>query len=615
MMNELAIAGIKAALRLGKAGANLYMEQANDKPVFLPDIDMPDIPISGQLGSYLEYLNEDTIQAHSEFVAVWDSTSNLVNVGDSNAVQIAFNKMIQIRAEEEVERTSSGDLATAEKQEKSKLIAGGRLVEQWRKDKRPPNAFARMALTIVDVGLEFLVAKPELFGIDGKGEKFVVSFAQQLSVSIPDNVREFGNSTNFNSRVIAIFLRAGLNTLTDNSEEIFDDPKVAKLVTGIVVPVIESLPSDPAEQFSFRKTVDALLGPSAEAALKIVASDTGGYLGDDLASSEALGAVTKAVLESAAQTTASGTILQVFSKQGMVNVYKGVLQVAVEQPQLFVTAGNPPTAKEAYVQSLLSGIAGTLAADPNFKGPIGGQLAATIIAITGQHGGALLELDPDNGWDKVATKTIENIAGVISSNLSDNNKRMQLFGKQHRLQLGKIIVTEIAVNPAMLGITDELSLKITTAVATAMSEDSELLLNDEQWLKLAAITASTAVANQKLLLTNIKGAQKTILLATLTGVLKAATSAWSDTDIPKLNFGKTLLKVIGLVIDKVINNVEKVSDTPKLLENYMTTIHNFVKERQSVSSEQLILLVSGTIEKVLSSGNMPTNQELQGVLS
>ena len=73
--------------------------------------------------------------------------------------------------------------------------------------------------------------------------------------------------------------------------------------------------------------MDALAGPAAEAAFRLLAENTETYLGRDFANDRALGAVTSALFESIQQTTQESNIVDVFSEQGLIRLYQAGLGV------------------------------------------------------------------------------------------------------------------------------------------------------------------------------------------------------------------------------------------------------------------------------------------------
>ncbi|MFB1035733.1 MAG: hypothetical protein QMC38_10350, partial [Sinobacterium sp.] len=87
---------------------------------------------------------------------------------------------------------------------------------------------------------------------------------------------------------------------------------------------------------------EALMGPSAAAALKILSSNTKGFLGNKFANDTALGAVTKAILDASANTATDDSIATVFTKNGVTTLFDSALAIAIEKPQLFIDdEGNP----------------------------------------------------------------------------------------------------------------------------------------------------------------------------------------------------------------------------------------------------------------------------------
>ena len=79
-------------------------------------------------------------------------------------------------------------------------VAGGALIKQWSESAEPVPPWARLALTMADVALEFVAAKPTVLGIGSNGEKLIGAFADNLAELIPDDIELFGVKRQFSER-------------------------------------------------------------------------------------------------------------------------------------------------------------------------------------------------------------------------------------------------------------------------------------------------------------------------------------------------------------------------------------------------------------------------------
>ena len=188
MNHTLIIFGIQATLRAAQTGADLYKEHARDRNVFLPNLKLPDDSRFDILYSFLKN-NKHYTQTEPEFSKIWNEEIQNLGTEDKKLIDDAFARMLEIKALQELRKEDRDD---KEAEHEAQMLAGGRMVEQWREERKPPSAFVRMALTLTDIGLEFVSSNPAIFGVGNSGEKLVVSFANNMSKLLPNDVAEFG---------------------------------------------------------------------------------------------------------------------------------------------------------------------------------------------------------------------------------------------------------------------------------------------------------------------------------------------------------------------------------------------------------------------------------------
>ena len=140
MNQALIIFGIQATLRAAQAGADLYGEHARDRKIFLPNLDLPKGSRSEQL---LEFLTKNTqlIGSIPKFSAIWNDEHKLLKTTKPETIDEAYAVMLQHKAK--LELMKDGKVEDDAKLE-AEMLAGGRMVEQWREERKPPNAFVRM---------------------------------------------------------------------------------------------------------------------------------------------------------------------------------------------------------------------------------------------------------------------------------------------------------------------------------------------------------------------------------------------------------------------------------------------------------------------------------------
>ncbi len=616
---KLLIFGIQATLRAAQAGADLYGEHARDRKVFLPDLELPVGSKSVQLQRFLTD-NQQLASNTPGLSEIWDDEKKSLNTREPEIIEDAYAIMLQHEAK--LQLIKDGKDENDAKYE-ARMLAAGRMVEQWREERRPPSPMIRMALTLTDIGLEFVGANPSILGVGSRGERLIVAFAKNMTVLIPDDVTDFGPKTNFADRVLGIFLRAGLGTLADNASAVYKDEDIAKLIAGVTKPIVEVLPDSISKQMVYRDLVDALAGPSAEAAFKLLAENTEAYLGKDFAKEEALGAVTSALFQEIEKTAFSGSIVDVFSEQGLIRLYQAGLSVAVERPGLFV--GDKESAKTELFRELLSGAAGTLLAHPRFKGPVGALLAAMVIEVVGHNAPALLKLNPNDPWERVAAKVLKQLTTELSdamNNVDDHGSvkgALISFSDGQVLELARVILAQVAQTPGMLGIDRSELQSIVAGMAQAMAADDNLLLSADEWIKIAGVAAQKAASNPgRLFGLSAEDPGDALAVTAIKAVLKVAGDTWTKdarSDHPLL-YGETLTSAIEALIEALAANVTAITAQPELIEQFLRKLLDKASEDpEKFGSQALLNVFQAFIGNVLANGSLPTDQDIEKVLS
>lgn len=619
MNHTLIIYGIQAALRAAQAGADLSGEHSRDRKIFLPGIKLSADTKETQLRQFLDE-HPDIAENTPGIAELWDKETRLFMSSDPYEIDTACSIMLQYKAQIELENEGK-DKKTANYE--AKMLAGGRMIEQWREEKKPPSAIIRFALTLTDIGLEFVSSNPSIIGVGSRGEKLIAAFAGNLSDLIPDTIDAFGNKEGFTDRVLGIFLRAGLGTLTNNSAIVFNNEDVTKLIKGVVAPIIKRLPNDISEQFEYRALIDALAGPSAETAFKLLAENTETYLGKDFANDKALGAVTSALFEEIKSTSKGGSIIDTFSEQGVIRLYQAALGVVVEQPALFIDIDE--AAESELFKDLLSGSAKILKKYPVFQGSIGADLTVMVIRRVGQNAPGLMELNPDEPWGNIAKtvleQTISGLAEIFEK--TDKNGSLQgalkAFSKKQITEIGRIVLKQAVLTPGMTGIKETEIQSIISGMAKAMAADEYLLLSSEEWLQIAGIAAQKASANPgRLFKLSASDDGSAIAITVISSILKVAGQRWSSSGRARgtLLFGETLKLTLEEVLNALAGNVEAASKNPKLVETFMNDLIDIAKENpKKMGSDGLLRVFRAFIGDVLGKGELPAKNQIIDILS
>lgn len=619
MNHALIVLGIQATLRAAQAGADLYGEHARDRKVFLPNLDLPEGSRSDQLFLFLKE-NRQFIGKTQAFSDIWNEQHQLITTDDKKLIDDAYAHMLQHRAALELQKEGKDE---EDIKVESQMLAGGRMVEQWREERKPPSAFVRMALTLTDIGLEFVASDPSIFGVGTRGEKLIVAFANNMEELIPDSVAAFGAKINFADRVLGVFLRAGLAGLSSNASIVFGDDDIAQLFLGVTKPIVDTLPGDINKQIDYRKMVDALAGPSAEAAFKILAENTENFLGKGFSKGKALGAVTSEFFEKVSEISGEDSFINVFSEQGLIRIYQAGLRIAVERPELFT--GQVDSAGKRLFKRLLSGTAETLREYPRFKGPVGSSLVAMGVEAIGQQAPSLLKLNSDEPWEKIAIAAIDQVIAGLSEALENTGPdglpkgALKAFSDEHLLELGRVVLAQAAKTPGMLGIKKIELQNILSGVAEAMAKDENLLLTADDWLSIAGLAAAKAAANPGRLFGISANDQASAMALTVIGsVLKVAGNAWTTEGRSNhsLLFGETLEAVLMAVIDAMGGDISGLYNQPDIVGRFLDVLISKASDNpDKFGSDSIVRIFQVLVGSILSDGALPTDDEIDAMLS
>lgn len=597
----LIVFGIRAAVRLGRAGAEIYAQRSRDRDVYLPDIEPPApfSPYQLLIDFYGDPANLQRLKGDPQLVVLWDEAAERPVDKLPRTIEPLHAAFLAALAEKSVGGGEERRYARLE-------LAGGALISQWSRAAEPLSPIGRIALTMADVALEFVGSNPSVVGVGGSGEKLIGAIALNLSGMIPDDTDEFGPRAQIANRLVGIFLRAGLSALAAHPDLVLDDDHAEKLVKETLAPLLNVMPAGLSEQLEWQALLDALLGPAATAAFTVIAEKPDAFLGRKFASDKALGALTGALFA----TLQDADIRRQFGDGGWITLYKALLQVAADRPALFVGDGAKP--KEALIRGLLAGTAGTLAKHPGFEGQIGAELAAMAVQALNANAGGLLKLDKDDEWEGMALAMIGQVSGGLSQALTGGSGALRRFGQDQLLALGRIFLVQAAATPGMLGIKRTELQGIVSGVAAAMANDSDLLLSPDDWLKIAAVATGEAAANPGRLFGLDNTAPGEALAAQIIGdLLKAASAAWSKgRDGGSLLAGATLRDAVIAALKAAAGNALAAASDDKPIKAVAEAINQVVaRSPQAFGSKDWLLLFETLVVEALAEGKVAVLDE------
>lgn len=622
----MVVFGIKSILRIGHASAKLYANYSRDKAVFLPNlIDLAQTR-DGQVIVYLRD-NIDEVRDIPEFKACINDAGEFATT-DRKVIDAAYHAMMKrksLSSMSDYDESAPMDERKVEMENKAELEAAACMIVQWGADEEPPSAFIRLALTLADIGLEYVSANPSILGIGGSGEQLVCSFAEKMATMIPEDMDSFGAKANIWDRVLGIFLRAGLSTLTESSTLVFDDKKVADLLEGVAKPIVEALPDSIEKQANYREVVDVIAGPVATAAFRLLAENTESYLGGRFSNEKALGVVTQELFKQISQISGEHNIVEVFTKQGLVQIYKAELKVAIDYPELFIGDGTD-VHSEVFKDLLKGGAQVLINLDKErLKGAVGASLMALVVETLGENTATLLRLKGTEFWDKVAIKTIEQVAGSLSDALNQAttaggkvNGALQSFADGQLIELVRIVIQQAAKTPGMLGV-DKVELQsIIAGVASAMASDDNLLLSPDEWVVIAGVVAREAAANPgRLFGLDANDPEQALAVTAIKTVLATAASSWhGGRGQGILLFGETLLVIVESLLKALAGNIEGISSGNMApVDGFLNKLMDMASQNPNKFGSQGFLNVfQALIGEVIAKGQLPDDEKIREIL-
>ena len=601
MEPTLIVFAIRAVLRVGRAGMQAFNQYERDREALLPRLQKTD------------FMTED------EFIATTlriDATARLEDATDLGHFWTGIGPLPSDPRAKEVLRQAALQIDAARKAhdhgylpELGAELAGGALIKQWSESKEPVPPWARLALTMADVALEFFAAKPSVLGIGSNGEKLIGAFAGNLAELIPDDTEAFGLKRQFGERLVEIMLRAGLETLSEHSGLVLRQEHLQQLVREALPPLIAALPQTLSEQSQWRDVMEALLGPTVQAALTVLAANPSTYFGRTFDPGQALGAVTQALLK---QANALGLRDQ-FSDAGLAALFHSVAHVAAERPELFL--GRPDSTGEKIAAALFVKVATTLTnASPPFNTDLGIDLivAAMDILRTNVPG----FLDPQQPWEAMAATAAQQVIQGLQDGFKTRGLSglHQLLSQRQLTELGRIFLTQISKTPQMV-VGGRLELQaIVQGVAEAMAQDTHLLLTPDDWLRLAEVAAGEAVANPgrlfKLAPSAPGDAVGTVLIHGLLAVAAAELQS-GGRDAGGVMFGATLREAIVIALHAASGNAKAVLQNQQALQQLAQNLSDLVRgEPGRFGSKEWLGLYRRLAPKALGEGAVTLTEPL-----
>jgi hypothetical protein len=436
------------------------------------------------------------------------------------------------------------------------------LVKQWKDGTGPPTPAARLVLAFADVALDYVGANPGILGVGGNGEKLISALSANFRKMVPDVDKKDGWTANpakglFVERALTITLHAGLKTISENPGLLVEEEKYRDLLQNVVQPLATAFDKNPDERPHWIDVRDNLLGPMVEAALATLRGNQEAYFGAKFSPSTAVGAVTSALLGEATK----GPLTDVFTAEGATRIYRAVLDVAVQNPRLFVGTDGP---KSDAARDLLARVAKAVEDAPvPFDGHLATNVAIAAIEALQSNVPALLRIK-DDAWRNVAGDMTKNVLDGLKAGLSKGGAQAvfdTLFTPAEAVQLLSIVMKQVAQTPGMVtgdGGRDETT-ALVAMIASAVTARGAELLTPADWLAVAQAVALEAARNPFRLIKIGQEPEQQLAGAVLQTILSAAAAGFpgGKRTEASLLFGQTLREVLMAAVEAAAGNAVK----------------------------------------------------------
>jgi hypothetical protein len=331
-----------------------------------------------------------------------------------------------------------------------------------------------------------------------------------------------------------------------------------------------------------------------------------------------VGLLTKALFETIAEAGETN-IRDVFTDDGLVQVYQALLGVMVNRPELFVGRGED--AEEKLKQDLLRNLADVLMkSPPPFNAELAAPLAIAAVDALGNY--AANSLDENEAWEEVAEKSIISFVDGLKLGLKNDSLEetfAKVLSREQMVNFAEIIFTQAAKTPGMLlpGSANKELENLVGAVAHTMSLDAAKLLSGEDWLAIVQVAAAEAAKNPDRLF-NIDKSDPEAQLATLIIkqlLLGAADSFGEEArKAGKIMFGETLRHLIITSFKAAAGNIEGAAEHLGELQALEKRVNKLAADnKHKIGTREAILLFERLIISVIDDGRVVVERNGQMV--
>jgi hypothetical protein len=488
------------------------------------------------------------------------------------------------------------------------------IVQQWGAKGKPATPIARMGLALVEVGLDYLAVNPGSIGLGGNADRLIAGVAGNLRDLLPDpdNLGAMGND--FAEESIRIFVQAGLMTLDQKIDTIVEKESLQELSKAVLKPLIDTVAAGDSGTERWYDIRDELLGPISEAAIGVLAKHQGALLGKSFEANTAVGSVTQSILLAVKENGLADD----FGRDGLLRVYRAALDIAIEQPGLFVGQFEGTD----IGQKLLSDAAKLIKEEsPPFNTDLVVELTAVAIESVGKNAPALFVYNGD--WGKLTTEAARTVIHEVSAGLAEGVRDgkadilRRLFNKDQAGRFFKILIDQAATNPGII-VGDDAApeLKLLAEIfARAMAEQNKLLLTAEDWLAVVTAVAREVAQNpNRLIKPDAGGPETQLAYQIISRLLQAAAADFEQIGRKdgSVLFGVTLAEVIHDAIVAAAGNAASALKNIGALGELVARLNLLNTSNPGrIGKREWRYLFRRFVAGVMDTGNVPAHTDAQ----
>jgi len=617
---EMVIFAVRALIRIGAAARKSLEQHIRDADVLMP------LPEQAELDSITHIrsvVDDDEFRDRfltGDLAEYWDADKEYPRNDE-----IAWKKIV-----EAIELIWEDKQATPD--DKKKMTGGALkaeetgyvILKQWAGSAEPPPPLAHIVLAMAEVALEFVGTNPSILSAGSAGSKIISALSWNLRELLPDaddpkqwKAKDWSRFY-FARRAMAIFLHAGLKTVAQKPDLLIEEEQYRALITNVLTPLVNKFEQDREKVPSLIVIRDTLFGPMASAAFKTLAEHQEAFLGGKFSDSKAAGLLTQALFETIAETV-KADIRDVFTDDGLIQIYQALLGVMVNRPELFVGKGEE--AEEKLKKDLLRNLAGVLMkSPPPFNAELSAPLAIAAVDALGNY--AANSLNENEAWEAVAEKSIIAFVDGLKHGLKNDSLDetvARVLSREQLVNFAEIIFTQAAKTPGMLlpkSASKELE-NLVGALAHNMSLDDAKLLAGEDWLAIAQVAAEEAAKNPDRLFnidkSDPEGQLATLIIKQL--LLGAADSFGEDArKAGKIMFGETLRHVIITSFKAAAGNIEGAAEHIGELQALEKRLNKLASDnKHKIGAREATVLFERLIISVIDDGRVVVERNGQMV--